>query len=150
MASPLGPTASFTHHSLLLFFPCRVLIACLVHPDKVGLADLLDRVLVDVERLRRLLLVELVDLHLLLDEVVSELLVGALAIAQRLHDILAHLLLLEVLLPLLHLEVLLVDLVQVRVHFLLLAQSQVLLVHLFLGLKLAHFGVLKFDLARNE
>ena len=94
--------------------------------------------------------VKLVDLGLLLDQVLRHSFVGVLAQAKRLYHIFSHLLLLEVVLPLLILEVLLVDLVQILVHLLVCAQLQVLRVDLFFGLELARFHVFKLCLASNK
>ena len=60
----------------------------------------------NVQRLRLVWRVQLVDLRLLFDQIFGHGLVHVLAHAQRLHHVLSHLLLLEVVLPLLILEVL--------------------------------------------
>ena len=65
---------------------------------------------------------QFVDLSLFLDKILCHLRVYHLAIAERLGDIFTHLLLFEVVLPVFYFEVLLVDLVQHHIHFLLLAQ----------------------------
>ena len=69
---------------------------------------------------------------------------------ERFADVLPHLLLFEVFLPLFHLEVLLVDLLQILVHFFVLSERRVLLIDLLLDFELAGLHVLKFDLPGNE
>ena len=61
-------------------------------------------------------MIQFIHLLLLYQYVVGKLSVFELTHLQRFGNILSHLLLLEALLPLLNLEVLLVDLLQVRVH----------------------------------
>ena len=121
-----------------------------MHSNEVGLADLLDGVLVDVERSSPLWRVELVDLGLLLDQVLCQLFVLKLTHVERFADVLPHLLLFEVFLPLLHLEVLLVDLLQILVHFFVLPQRRVLLIDLLLDFELAGLHVFQLDLPGNE
>ena len=114
------------------------------------LSNLLHAVLVDVEGCFGLWLVQAVQLSLLLEDGLGQLFVLKFAHAQRLCDVLPHLVLFEVALPLLDLELLLADLVQVLHHFALLAQVQVLLVHLLFYFELARFHILKLYLPCNK
>lgn len=121
-----------------------------MHAGKVVLANLLDTVLVDVQRGLRRSLVQFVYLSFLLKDILSLFFVFSLAHVERLDDILAHLLLLEVVLPLFYLKLLPPNLVQVLHHLLFMTQVCIFLVHGFLNFVLAHLHIFQLDLAGNE
>lgn len=123
------------------------LVRSLMHLDQVLRTYFFDRVFMNVERLSDIGFVKLVDLSLLLQEVLSHLLVCQFSHAQRLIDVFSHLLLLQVHLPLLYLEVLLMDLVHVEHHLFVGYDCLVLFVHLLLRFPLASLHVFKLDLA---
>jgi len=120
------------------------------HCVKVILAYFFNTVVVDVERVALFRGVELVYLGFFLDQVVSSCFVGELAHLNRLDNVFAHLLLLEVLLPLLHIEVLAMDLVKDHVHFLFLSNFNILFAYFLLDFKLLNFHVFKFYLTGDK
>lgn len=129
---------------------CKSLIRGPVHGDKVVLANFFDAVLVNVQRCLCLRPVQFVYLSFLLKDILSLFFVFNFAHVQGQGDVFTHLLLLEVVLPLLNLELFLANLVQVLHNLLLLAQRRILLVHLLFDLVLANFHVFQLDLTGNQ
>ncbi len=76
----------------------------------------------DIQGFHLLWLVQFVDLGFFLDQILSHFFVSHLTHVQRLVNILTHLLLFQVILPLFNLKVLSVDLLQVLIHLLILPE----------------------------
>ena len=92
---------------------------------------------------------DLIDSTLFWDQLVGKILIYLLSQTERLRYVFAHLLFFEILLPLFDTVVLLVDFLEILVHFLFLAESHILVMDLLFSLVLASLHVLKFVLATH-